>query len=86
MTLARKGTLAARRQLIGLLRHEDRVTALFDKVIPPLQGRTGGFTRITKLGRRRSDGSEMAFVEWVGIAPADKKKKKKAEAKPEEKK
>jgi large subunit ribosomal protein L17 len=87
VTLARKGTLAARRQAIATLRREARVTALFDNVVPALQGRLGGFTRITKTSRRRSDGSQMALLEWVGIAPADKKRKKKVEeAKAEEKK
>jgi len=88
VTLARRGTLAARRQLIGILRREERVTLLFDKVVPQLEGRASGFTRITKLGCRRGDGSDMAFLEWVGIAPADKKRKAKKteETKPEEKK
>lgn len=81
VTLARKGTLAARRQAIAMLRREERVTALFDNVVPALQGRAGGFTRITKTSRRRSDGSQMALLEWVGIVPADKKRKKKVEEK-----
>jgi large subunit ribosomal protein L17 len=86
VTVAHKGTLAARRQAIAALRREDRVVELFDKIAPQFKGRPGGCTRIMRLGRRRSDGSEMALLEWVGIAPADKKKKKKtpedSEAKP----
>jgi len=74
---ALRGTLAARRQALAALRREERVTALFEKLAPQFAGRSGGYTRIVKLGRRRSDGAEMALLEWVGIAPADKKKKKK---------
>ena len=84
VTLARKGTLAARRQAIALLRRPTRVAELFDKIVPQFEGRAGGYTRIIRLGRRRSDGSEMVYLEWVGISPADKRKKKKAE-KPEAK-
>lgn len=83
VTLARRGTLATRRQLIAILRQEKRATALVETVVPQLGERTSGFTRITKLGCRRSDGSEMALLEWVGIAPADKKKKKTEEPKAE---
>ena len=79
VTLGRLGTLAARRRAIAQLRQEKRVTKLFDEIVPQFSGRNGGYTRIVRLERRPSDSSEMAFLEWVGIAPADKKKKAKAE-------
>ena len=85
VTLARKGTLAARRRAIALQRRPTRVAELFGKIAPQFEGRTGGYTRIIRLGRRRSDGSEMVFLEWVGISPADKRKKKKQAEKPEAK-
>jgi large subunit ribosomal protein L17 len=65
VTLGRAGTLAARRQAIAKLRREDIVTILFDEIAPMFDGRNGGYTRIMKLGRRSSDGSEMAILEWV---------------------
>lgn len=65
--------LVARRTAISFLRDEKAVKMLFDKVLPACQNRTGGYTRITKLGRRYSDGSEMAVLEWVDVRPAEKK-------------
>ncbi len=66
VTLGLKGTLAARRQAISALRSPERVATLFEEVAPQFKDRPGGYTRITKLGQRRSDGSEMAILEWVG--------------------
>ncbi len=65
VTLARKGTLAARRLAASRLRSPEAVQRLFDRVVPLLDGRAGGYTRILKLGQRRSDGSEMCLLQWV---------------------
>jgi len=75
VTVGRVGTLAAKRRAISRLRQEKSVTKLLNEIVPQFAGRQGGYTRILKLGRRASDGSEMALVEWVGITPPDKKKK-----------
>lgn len=79
VTLARRGTLAARRLAVSRLRQPDSVSKLFGEIVPRLEGRHGGYTRIIKLGKRYSDNSEMAILEWVDIAAPDKRKKKKAE-------
>jgi large subunit ribosomal protein L17 len=88
VTAAKRNDLNARRMAIACLRHEDRVAKLFSEVVPQFAERKGGYTRVIKIGRRASDSSEMAVLEWVGITAKDKRKKpKKAdEKKTEEKK
>ena len=60
---------------------------LFNTIAKSYMDRTGGYTRVTRLERRRSDGSEMALLEWVNLAAVDRKKKAKpaeaATAKPD---
>ncbi len=65
VTLGKKGSLANRRQAISTLKQKDSVKELFDNVAPAFADREGGYTRIVKLGRRISDGSEMVLLEWV---------------------
>jgi len=67
VTLARKGTLAARRLAAARLRSPAAVARLFATVVPSLADRKGGYTRIAKLGQRMSDGSTMAIIEWVTV-------------------
>jgi len=85
VTLARRGGLAARRKAIATLRWTPAVHVLFEQIAPLCQDRSGGYTRIIQLGARRGDNAPMAILEWVSIAPLDKKKKKLA-PKAEEKK
>ncbi len=65
VTLARKGTLAARRLAASRLRSPEAVAKLFDEVAPSMDGRPGGYTRIIKTRFRRGDAAEMALLEWV---------------------
>ncbi len=66
VTLGRQGTLAARRQAITMLGGKSELAkTLIDDVVPQMEGRNGGYTRVIKLGRRSSDSSEMALLEWV---------------------
>jgi large subunit ribosomal protein L17 len=67
VTMARKGTLAARRQVAARLQQPKAVQVLFDSVVPSMEGRKGGYTRILKLGQRSSDGAEMCLLQWVVI-------------------
>ena len=68
VTLARKGTLAARRLAASRLQSPEALQKLFDSVVPSMEGRKGGYTRIMKLGQRRSDGSEMCLLQWVELS------------------
>lgn len=70
VTLARKGTLAARRLAAARLRSPEAVRKLFDAVVPAMDGRPGGYTRIIKTGARRGDAAEMAILEWVAAPKA----------------
>jgi large subunit ribosomal protein L17 len=84
ITLAKKGTVHARRIALERLRQKNAVKVLFDEVAPRFADRKGGYTRLVKLGRRFGDGAPMAVVELVGFEMAVKKQKDK-EAKAEAK-
>jgi large subunit ribosomal protein L17 len=66
ITLAKGGGLHARRQAMSRL-GQDRflVHKLFEEIGPRYAERPGGYTRIVKLGPRRSDSTEMVFLELV---------------------
>ncbi len=68
VTLGKKGTLAARRNALSKIKQETAVKKLFDEIAPGYADRAGGYTRITKLGPRMSDASEMAIIDWVEAA------------------
>jgi large subunit ribosomal protein L17 len=72
VTLGKRGDLHARRQAISRLRSQDSVYELFSTIAPAMSERNGGYTRIIKKGKRSSDASEMAILEWVDdtVAPA----------------
>ena len=65
VTLGKRGDLHARRQAIGTLHQPGIVKKLFEEIATASKERQGGYTRITKLGQRRSDSAPMAFIEWV---------------------
>jgi large subunit ribosomal protein L17 len=66
ITLARRGDLHARRQALSALGQDKfAVHKLFEEVAPRYAERPGGYTRILKLGPRRSDATEMVFLELV---------------------
>jgi len=65
VTLARKGTLASRRLAAARLQQPLAVQKLFDEVVPMMEGRPGGYTRIVKLGFRRGDAAELCILQWV---------------------
>ena len=66
ITLAKRGDLHARRQALSTLSQDKfAVHKLFVEVAPRYAERPGGYTRILKLGPRRSDATEMVFIELV---------------------
>jgi large subunit ribosomal protein L17 len=75
ITLAKQGTVHARRIAFQRLRQKSAVKTLFDEVAPRFKDRNGGYTRMVKLGRRSGDGAPVAVVELVGFETAVKKQK-----------
>jgi large subunit ribosomal protein L17 len=66
ITLAKRGDLHARRQALSALGQDKFVVhKLFEEVAPRYSERAGGYTRIIKLGPRRSDSTEMVYLELV---------------------
>ncbi|HEY7951963.1 MAG TPA: 50S ribosomal protein L17 [Solirubrobacteraceae bacterium] len=66
ITLGKRGDLHARRQALSALSQDKfAVYRLFEEVAPRYMDRPGGYTRILKLGPRRSDATEMVFLELV---------------------
>lgn len=64
ISVARTGTLASRRRILAEL-PKDAARRLMDTVAPRFRERAGGYTRIIRLGRRPSDASERAIIEFV---------------------
>jgi large subunit ribosomal protein L17 len=77
ITLAKKGTVHARRIAFRQIRQKKAVQILFDDIAPQYSDRPGGYTRVVKLGQRQGDGASMAVLELVGFETASKKKKQK---------
>lgn len=65
ITLAKDGSLAARRQAFGYIYDKDLVHELFQAVNERYGDRPGGYTRIIRTKRRRGDNAEMAIIELV---------------------
>lgn len=92
VTLGKNGSVHARRTALATLRQKTAVKKLFDDIAPRSAERNGGYTRIVKLGQRKSDSAPMAFIEWVDVAKVveqkstEEKKAKRKEAEPKPKK
>lgn len=65
VTLAKHSNLSAYRQALSFLTKEDVAKKLFDELGPRYAERSGGYTRIVKIGPRRGDAAEMAIIQLV---------------------
>jgi large subunit ribosomal protein L17 len=65
ITLAKEGSLAARRQALGFIYDKSLVHALFEQAAERYGNRKGGYTRIVHTVPRRGDNAEMAIIELV---------------------
>ncbi len=66
ITKGKNGDIAARRLIAARLGNQETLAnKLVDDIAKRYDGRAGGYTRITKLGRRGGDASPMAVIEFV---------------------
>jgi large subunit ribosomal protein L17 len=82
ITLAKRGDLHARRQVLSIVREKDVVHKLFAEAGERFGATEGGYTRIVKVGRRSGDAAPVSIIELVGPAegkPRRRRKKKKRE-------
>ena len=91
ITLAKKETLASKRDVLGFVREREVVNKLFKTLIYRYAQRKGGYTRMLKLGFRAGDGADMVFLELVdrpmeekSVEPAADKKSEVIDATAEE--
>ncbi|MEG2927924.1 MAG: 50S ribosomal protein L17 [Oscillospiraceae bacterium] len=65
ITLGKTNTLHSQRQVYSYITKEAVAKKLFDEIAPSYTARSGGYTRIIKIGVRRGDAAEMAIIELV---------------------
>jgi large subunit ribosomal protein L17 len=65
ITLAKDGSLSARRQALGYIYDKKLVHALFEQAKERYGDRNGGYTRIVRTLSRRGDNAEMAIIQLV---------------------
>lgn len=64
ITKAKKGDITARRYLARFF-NDGTVKKMVDEIAPRYKERNGGYTRVVKIGARKSDSSKMAIIELV---------------------
>jgi large subunit ribosomal protein L17 len=74
VTFAKRGDLASRRRVLGLISNKGVVHELFTDIATAVENRDGGYTRITKIGNRKGDNAPMAVIELV-LEPVTPKRK-----------
>jgi large subunit ribosomal protein L17 len=77
ITLAKRGDLHARRQALSVIREKDVVHKLFENAPKRFGSRSGGYTRIVKLGPRQGDAAPMSLIELITEEARTAKSKKK---------
>jgi len=81
ITRGKTGTLHGRRLIAAFLQDKKVVNRIVDEIAPVFKNRPGGYTRMTRLGRRRGDDAMMVKLELVEKPVKKEKKEKKVEKK-----
>jgi len=71
ITKAKKGDIAARREVAKIITDTVVLKKLFDDIAPRFKDRKGGYTRVMKFGFRQGDSAPMAIIELTELAPED---------------
>lgn len=80
LSFAKKGTVAARRQVVRVVKDRKVVRTIFSEIAPLMAHLPGGYTRIYRLGTRPGDGAQLAMLKLVA-QPKRKKRQKSSKSK-----
>jgi large subunit ribosomal protein L17 len=75
ITLAKKGDLHARRQVLSYIMDKSVTHKLFDQTKDRFLDRQGGYTRILKTGHRTGDGAPLAIIQLLSASDGEKSEK-----------
>jgi len=77
ITLAKRGDLHARRQALSVIIEKNVAHKLFEEASDKYGSKPGGYTRITKIGKRAGDAADISLIELVSSEDTGKKKSRK---------
>mgnify|MGYP001413778913 CR=1 FL=1 len=72
ISTAKEGSLHSMRQVASVVRDKEALKKLFQELVPKLQHRSSGFSRVVKAGFRKGDNAEVSIVELLVEKPKEK--------------
>jgi len=76
ITLAKRGDLHARRQVLSDIRDKNVVKKIFEEYSARYHKRDGGYSRVIKIGTRRGDGASTSVIELISAEEIKRSKKR----------